>query len=255
MRSANILEVIRRKLRRKKSSMNIVVEQNEPARHAGELLSEALVKARGKPTLLMLSGGSSLGMLEYVPREVLGPHMTMTMLDERHGTDAASSNFVQMTQTNFYVRAKEAGAQIISTRPKEGEGLEEAAQRFKSSVEDWLETYKDGFVIATIGIGSEGHTAGIFPFPEDPDRFNMVLEKGLIVEYSVSAEKSKYQHRLTVTLPFLRTKVDTAIGYVVGENKRKAFLATVADEGTLLETPSRILHEMKDVTLVTDIVE
>ena len=235
--------------------MKVVVEPNDPARRAGEYLSAALRRVSGQPTLLMLSGGSSLRVVEHVPQAVLGPRLTITMLDERHGTDAASSNFAHMSDTEFFSRAKEASARMMSTRSKEGEILEAATGRFRESVGEWLATHTEGVVVATLGVGRDGHTAGIFPFPENPECFVARFEKDLVVGYSLSSEQSAYQDRVTVTAAFLRTKVDTAIAYMAGEDKRGAFLKTVAARGSVIETPSRIFHDMKDVTLVTDIVE
>lgn len=235
--------------------MKLVVEYNYPARCAGEYLTKALREVDEKPVLLMLSGGSSLQMLGHVPQAVLGPRLTITMLDERYGTDTASSNFVQMSDTEFFSRAKEVGTRMMSTRSKEGESLEAATGRFRESVAEWLATHTEGVVVATLGVGRDGHTAGIFPFPESPECFAAQFEKDLVVGYSLSSGQSAYQDRITVTAAFLRTKVDIAIAYAVGEDKRTAFLKTMAERGSVIETPSRIFHDMKDVIFVTDIVE
>ena len=76
-------------------------------------------------------------------------------------------------------------------------------------------------------------------------------KKVLVAPYDAH-EKNEFPLRTTTTNSFLRNKVNHAILYVSGESKRD-MLQNVLQKGSLNEYPARIIHEMKDVTLVTDI--
>lgn len=227
----------------------------EVKKHAAEALNALLQDYKEKPILLMVSAGSAMGLLDFVDTESLGKNVTITVLDERFSVDPKVNNFAQFTQTKFYEKIKErGGANILDTRPQDSETLEKFAKRFESFLLDWSKEYREGKVIITQGIGADGHTAGIMPYPENPELFKKLFEdpKLWVVGYDAS-EKNPYPLRVTVTLTFLREKVDHSLVYVVGENKREVLKRVLAKEGSLWETPVRIIHEMKEVKIFTNI--
>ena len=59
--------------------------------------------------------------------------------------------------------------------------------------------------------------------------------------------------RATTTLSFLQREVDSAIALVCGKEKGDAFRRVIARQGSLSETPMRIIHQMKNVEVFTDI--
>lgn len=217
-------------------------------------LRDALTRAKGTPTLLLLSGGSALALLDPTLAELLDKRVTIGMLDERHTNDPLNQNFTQLTHTDFYSRARERGCAFLSTIPKQGESLAENAERFEQSLRAWIAQHPDGRVIATQGIGDDGHTAGILPFPEDPKFFVEQFDNfsHWVVGYEVTQKKNQHTQRITVTLPFLRSVVDEAIIYAIGKEKENTLHRTLAPEGSLAQTPARIIHEMSLATLFTD---
>ena len=58
---------------------------------------------------------------------------------------------------------------------------------------------------------------------------------------------------MTTTPVYLTRHVHHAIVYVTGEEKRQALIALHAEHGSLHETPARVLREMSDVRIYTDL--
>lgn len=208
----------------------------EEARNGARETLTMMLSDTQEPILLLCSGGSSL---ELVDGFVLKSHITVSTLDERYSIDSSINNFSQLMN---YIKAPK----FIDTRVKAGESLEELAQRFEKALREWKEKNSNGKVVITQGMGIDGHTAGIMPQTVFDD------EKQWVVGYDVK-EKNEYPLRVTCTFTFLR-HVDYSIAYITEERKKEAFLLLLAEEGTLEATPARIMREMKNVKIFTDIV-
>jgi len=228
--------------------------KDDAARKAIQMVNACLREAKKNPVLLMVSGGSAFNLLHGINAKNLGKHITISVLDERFSEDPKISNFVQLAGTEFYRKAGERGVSFIDTRPRAGETVEELAKRFEKGLREWRERNSGGKVIITQGVGEDGHTAGIMPYPENPKLFKRLFDDSStwVVGYD-AGEKNEYALRVTITHPFLRDVVDHSIIYAVGEGKREALRRVFLKEGTLWETPARIIHEMKDVKLFTDV--
>ena len=197
----------------------------------------------------MLSGGSAFTILDFVPATVLGPHVTVTALDERYSTDPQVNNFAQLEQTNFYKTCIEQGVNFISTKVLAGESLEALCDRFDCALLTWKQQNRGGVVIATMGIGADGHTAGIFPGEYEVD-FN---GDAWAVGYSVPKEVNKYTDRVTVTNTFLREQVDVVVVYAVGNDKYRLVQEIKSDSFLIHEIPAIIIKDMPASTVFTDL--
>lgn len=191
-----------------------------PRETAAKLLSDWLVEYAHHPLLVLLSGGSALSPLDFVviPAQL---NLTLGVLDERFSADSEVNNFLQLSETAFFIQAKERGARVLSSVPGEGESLEDFSRRFEENIRGWQKKNPNGVILATAGIGSDGHTAGILPYPEDEGLFKkLFLEtKNYAVGYEVSSDRNQYTRRVTVTIPFLLTQVKRILVYVVGKEK------------------------------------
>lgn len=212
-------------------------------------------KQSGIHVLLLLSGGSGLSLLDAEFQDIFGPYLTIGVLDERFSTNELINNFAQLTKTAFYQNARVAGVAHIDTRVGEEEIQNNLAARFEYALRNWVEAHTDGVIIAIMGVGADGHTAGIMPFPEDSDLFGRLFEdeKKWVTAFD-AGNKNPYPLRVTVTLPFLREQVAHTIVFVVGEEKKNAVRHVLAEEGTLAETPARVIREMKNVQVFSDVL-
>lgn len=208
----------------------------EEARNRAREILNTLLSDTQEPTLLLCSGGSSL---ELVDGLALKNYITVSTLDERYSIDSSINNFSQLMN---HVKAPK----FIDTRIKAGESFEEFTERFERELREWKEKNPNGRVVITQGMGQDGHTAGIMPHTVCDD------EEKWVIGYDAK-EKNEYPLRVTTTFTFLRL-VDYSIAYITGEKKKEALLRLLAEEGTLEETPARIMREMKNVKIFTDIV-
>lgn len=234
--------------------MNVVLGKENTPQKAGVVLSDMLKKCQGSTVLLMLSGGSAFELLEFIDSSLLGSHITLSILDERFSENPTINNFAQLKQTSFYTIAVERGCNFIDTQVQPNDDLESLKNRFEKAVALWRKRNEHGFIIATLGIGKDTHIAGTLPYPEDEMLFKNLFEnaESLFVGYD-AGEKNKYPLRITPTNPFLRSAINYALVYVAGESKKQSLIRTLMTRELLHRVPARIIHEMKAVTLVTDI--
>lgn len=224
-----------------------------PLKDAAAALNDLLRNAKSaEGTLLLLSGGSALSLVEHLDTSLLGPWVTLTMLDERWTYNEADSNFAQLTALPLWHDALTAGVSYIDPRPQRPEDLTDTAKRFDLALKHWHIRHRTGSVIATMGIGADGHTAGILPLPSDPATFETLFLHTHTCVRGYRRHGAEHPARMTVTLTYLQRHVSSAIVYAIGEGKRKALDRLQSENGTLAETPARILRNMRLAKLYTD---
>jgi len=228
--------------------MHIITDAT-PAITAATQLDQVVSMYAERPLLLMLSGGSALTILEHVNVSLLGPHVTITTLDERFSMDPAVNNFAQIAATHFYRKAVEQGVQTIATVVGTDETLSEAGERFDTALHHWKESQRDGAVVTTMGVGADGHTAGIFPHQPGLD----TETADWVVAYEVPPSVNPYTMRITVTPTFLKTQVAQAICLITGKEKRNVLQRMQRADCALTDMPACVMHDMPLVTVVTDI--
>lgn len=221
---------------------------------ASSKLNQVLQKAlsANQSVLLLLSGGSALSLLEKIDTENFGPHLTIGPLDERYYEDPKVNNWAQITATDFYKKAQSLDCQFIDTKVQLHETQQQLADRYHTALFEWMENNPTGIIIATVGIGEDGHTAGMMPMPENPKKF-MTLFNGerLAVAYD-AGDKNKYPMRVTTTITFFQ-QINEAVVLVTGNNKKIALENLCTDDGIYAETPARILVDiLGNVSVYTD---
>jgi 6-phosphogluconolactonase/glucosamine-6-phosphate isomerase/deaminase len=223
-------------------------------RKAMHRINDCLKDAQRRPVLLMLSGGSALELLAGIEMKYIGKRVTIAALDERYSRDSAINNFSQIAETDFYKKSERKGIDYIDTRIHRKISLYGLAQKLERRLKSWRKMYPKGRIIITQGIGNDGHTAGIMPYPESQKKFEQLFEKKnrWVVGYNAGRVKTEYPRRVTVTMPFLRNEVDCAILYATGSSKRRALRSLLAKKGNLAKTPARVFYEMRDTFLFID---
>ena len=234
--------------------MEIITEKNleRLKEMAGEELTR-LLDISNTPTLLLVAGGSAFSILDFVDENIFSENLTIGMSDERFDADPAINNFSQFTKTEFYKRALSNTVSFIDSSVLTGESFAHYSQRFEDAIKNWLEKNLNGRVIVTFGIGPDGHTCGIMPFPENKKVFTELFEgERLAIGYDATG-KNKFSFRVTITNTFLRKYVRGAVVYGVGEEKRQAFTKMLNERGDLAEIPARILCGLSQITFFTDL--
>ena len=226
-----------------------VIRSHTPSEQAGKALEALLQKNVSRPIALFLSGGSAFSLLEYISPDGIGSQVTVSLIDERCSTDPQVNNYAQLLRTTFMQNAIARGAQVMVPEIIDEDSCRETSMRFELALYEWKTKYPNGVVIATLGVGSDGHTAGIMPGEHGVD----FSGDDLVVSYTVPRAVNQYTKRITTTYTFLTTYVDHAVVFAVGEEKRRILAALEAGECDIQSTPACIFTKMSDTTLYTDI--
>lgn len=197
------------------------------------------------PVLLLLSGGSALDVVADLDPSLLSA-TTILPLDERFSSNPALNNSLQM---------QALGLPVTLVVPQQDETLEAFGQRFDQLLRGWRRHYPQGVIIATIGMGADGHIAGISPMPTQPKEFDsmFVTTSAWAVGYQGNLEPAE---RVTVTVEFLE-EIDVAIGFVTGETKAEALRAAFSDQATtdfpqdISQLPAVVLPSLDGILFTT----
>lgn len=218
-------------------------------------LNTLFYSLKDKPVLFLSSGGSALKVLPLINISNITGTVTISMLDERFSDEVGENNFSQLMAMPFYTGAQSAGAMFIDPRKQSGDTLASAAERWNAQIHEWVVKNPQGQIIATVGLGKDGHIAGIMPYPEAGTIFESLFcqREPWIVGYQATG-KNPFPDRMTTTISFLKDTITNAVAVIAGADKKIALDKVLAEKGTISETPGRVMKEMKNVLLLTDIL-
>lgn len=191
----------------------------------------------GRKVTWLVSGGSnipaSVKVMDSIAADLSGS-LTVLLADERYGpVGHPDSNWAQLLQAGFNGKA----ATLLPVLQTEG-SLDEAAKHYKVLAEQALNAQQT--VIAQLGIGTDGHLAGILP--NSP----AATSEELVVAY----QSEPYQ-RLTLGFAALAT-IQAAYCFAFGEGKHQA-LQTLHDQTLdLAEQPAQILKQLPEAYVYND---
>jgi 6-phosphogluconolactonase/glucosamine-6-phosphate isomerase/deaminase len=203
------------------------------------VLTERLKKELPQNKVLWLtSGGSNIEASVFIMNQIdteLSQNLSVMPLDERYGpVDHANSNWTQLIKAGFNFKMAtvlpilKAGLDFNQTADYY-EGL--ATQAFANN----------NIVIAQLGIGGDGHIAGILPGSTASQPTNK-----LVINYEAAPYK-----RLTLSVKAFES-IDVVYGFVFGANKHDA-LTQLKDQALPVEVqPAQILKELKEVYIYND---
>lgn len=221
-----------------------LVEQT--AQKVGELVGQY---GLDEQVSLFVSGGSALSVLEKLPSDMLQENLSVMMIDERYDRDSKVNNFSQLNKTNFFKQAVRQGVKFVDTSVLSGEDFGQYSLRFAQEV-DRLAKNK---TVVLLGLGEDGHTAGIMPFAEESDKFAELFEGvDLVVGYDASG-KNPHPLRVTVTNTFLRNQVDAGVVFISGQKKKEALISVLKSSEDMAVIPGRIFHYIPQLSIFTDI--
>ncbi len=226
--------------------MKIIRSLEVAAAAAGELNS-LLREYAAQPVLLLLSGGSAFSFLDLIAEDLLDTRVTLGVLDERFDVRDTVNNYAQLTQTTFFKKAVARGCTVIDTTVQKGDTLPDAASRYDDALTLWQAEQPDGVVLVTLGLGTDGHTAGIFPGTLPL----LMTYTTNVAPLEVESEVNEYTKRFTVTPDFLETVVTAAVAYVASTEKCAVLEAVLGKEGEVDDLPALLWHQIPNLTVVT----
>lgn len=232
--------------------------KKEASIKAGQAVGEYLRNNINDKILFLSSGGSNLEILGGINPEVLTKNITVTVLDTRFGVEPKDENYNQLMETDFYKRANEKGARFLNANTYsdvlKNIRIYQMGERFDAMLKDWIENTPNGKIVATIGMGSDGHIAGIMPFPENEKLFTELFknQNRLAVAYEAQTI-GRFPKRLTVTYPFF-LKIDKVVSYIVGNDKQSKLLELSSGKDyPEHQFPGIVLGKLNDVSIFTNI--
>lgn len=188
-----------------------------------------------------VSGGSCIGaeveIATMLPTEFL-PRITVLLADERYGAEAhPDSNYRQLKDAGF-MREQLEFTDVLA----EGLPFAETCQQYNTRVTSALQ--QSGAIIATLGIGTDGHTAGILP--DSPATQKAAAN---IIGYPAGQ-----LNRMTVGIEVLR-RVTNAFVFAYGEAKQVTLERVRANTADVAQLPALVLYDIPSVTIYNDTIE
>ena len=167
-----------------------------------------------KKLLLLLSGGSAVNLYqrlaEYIKRsQFVSENLAVGQVDERFRPENSDDiNAVQIEKTGLIEVLKRKGIKFYKILQKGS--LERAADEYNRIMEELFRSYK--FKMAILGIGRDGHTAGLLPgYRKEWDKNTFVTGY---------KNKGEFPERITIT-PKAFGRLDYGLTIVAGEEKRE----------------------------------
>ncbi len=203
-------------------------------------LTECLARnlAGGKKVLWLLSGGSNLPASVEVMDNVsaaLSKNLTVSLIDERFGEEGhPDSNWTKLLAAGFDVKQ---GSLLPILKP--GLNFEQTVERFQKILKDGRENNQT--VIVQLGIGEDGHVAGILP-----DSPAALEKKDLVCGY-----QSQPFLRLTATFPAIK-KADIIYAFAFGSNKQAALVSLQSKKISPIKQPDQILKQIPKAFIYND---
>ncbi|HEY1646183.1 MAG TPA: 6-phosphogluconolactonase [Candidatus Saccharimonadales bacterium] len=204
-------------------------------------LSEALSKSLSEGQVLwLLTGGSNVQITVNVLDQLedsLTCNLNILLADERYGPAGhPDSNYTKLVRAGLNLKQ--------ATFPDVLAGDLDPEETVKKYTE-LFNSYKDQSktVIAQLGIGEDGHIAGVLPFSPG------VSSSETIVYFEASDFK-----RLTLSLNALK-EVNMSLIFCFGSNKSQALKRLAGGQESLEALPSLILKQMPEVTVYNDQLE
>jgi len=169
------------------------------------------------------------------------------MGDERVSREPAINNFLQL-QSRYPEHP--ILKHLLETVPKENESAINFALRVGENFFSILTELNNPKIIYVLGVGTDGHTAGIFPMRIES--FRKTYQDDLTY-VPVSVEGLTIDSRASFTPSWILSNVDELIGYVVGADKQEILTKLNSEDKKLSERPAELLKLHARTTVYTDL--
>jgi len=249
--------------------MTELIITSAPAKEAGDHISE-IIREHVGDVVCILSGGTSLDVVKYINPSKNCFHQDckesstsdsegdkiicqrnecrtiFIMGDERVSGEEEINNFLQLRAR--YPEHK-VTSNLIETVPYGNESKKDFAERIEKLFLETLVELNNPKIISLLGIGTDGHTAGIFPMDEQSFRKVYQDDRTYV---PVQVEGLKIDSRASFTPSWILNHVDIVIGFIVGESKREILTKLNSETKKLNERPAEIFNLHKRAYIYTD---
>lgn len=236
-----------------------LIISDTPDKEAGEHITNIIQEHTGD-VLCLLSGGSALDVVEHIRPGKKCFHQncigqlcektecrTIFMLgDERGSREPAVNNFLQLK--NRYLDYPILN-KTLDTVPLENESLEDFSIRIEEKFFSILTELNDPKILYVLGVGTDGHVAGIFPGEID---WFMKTYRDDLTYAPIHLEGLKIDSRTSLTPTWILQNVDELIGYAVSPDKHEILTKLNTEDKKLHERPAEILKLHTRSTVYTD---
>lgn len=203
-----------------------------------------------RKTLVYLSGGSTPKPLyELLAREEKFSPGAVGLIDERYGEPMHSNSNEKMIADTGLARYLKLLNYPYYPILK-GKNIEETTDDYDELVRSLLHVYRKS--VAIMGIGADGHTAGIAPNRQDFE--NNIFNNKYAFVSCFTDEKGSFKQRVTMTFLGL-SMLDLFIILAFGADKKLALQRMFDDTYTEQEVPARFFlrpDSSKKTVVITD---
>lgn len=227
--------------------------QHSAAQFIATFLVEQLEKK--KPILLLLSGGSAIGMYQEMFQILLDRKTSLStvwvsLFDERFVMKGSlDSNEQQLKDAGVINLFESAGATWIPYLSQDQTTGESVAKEISKTFSTMLTTHR---LIILAGLGDDGHTAGLLPVKKySNNKERLFNPQELVAYYEVDSQDSDnpFHKRLTSTQMLIQ-EAEQVILFTSGEKKRTAFEKFLQNTEPLYRCPALVLYKSKQLPII-----
>ncbi len=225
--------------------MEIHTIQN-PAQALGERVTEIINQHTGD-ILCILSGGSALDVVEYIQPLYKSECRTIFIMgDERVSGAPSENNYLQLKTRYEGFRILD---RIIDTSIHTDERAPEFSKRIQTEIEKYILESKNLKIISILGIGGDGHTAGIFPMEREAFLDTYPDDQTYV---SVSLDSLELNFRASLTPGWILANVSELFVYVAGPSKLDILYMLISEDKSIHERPAELIKQHINAHIYTD---
>lgn len=214
------------------------------------------IKSRGKKIVLLLSGGSAIDAYDVLAAELAKQELdlanvTVGIVDERIFTQEQVQR--NLSDINSFRIAETFLPKVINKLGGEFDGYDfqnvEQVNLYNKFID---QTFPDDNIakLAVMGIGMDGHTAGVKPDEDESEFVNRFQSEALLAEFAADD-----YYRSTLTITALK-QLDKAYLYAINDKKRQILQKLFDDQQISKQEysqfPAKVLTEI-ETEVFTDI--
>lgn len=204
--------------------------------------------SKGQRVLWLLSGGSNIAasvrVMQGLPDEITHG-LTLSLIDERYGPPGhADSNWEQLQRGGL---ATKQARTLPVLQP--GLNLAQTRDRYDTMIKTAFT--ENDVVIGQLGIGDDGHIAGILPHSVATGSGTYTGQESVMASPWIIAYHGLPFDRLSLSFAALQ-RLTTAYVFAFGPAKRPALHRLYNDSLPLIEQPAQILKKIPETYLYND---